>query len=47
MAIFNDKDEDNSKSLDEAISKIPRVEELRYKPKVYNEEVGEKIVKML
>jgi len=46
VAIFNDKDENNSKSLEKTISEIPGIEKLKYKPKVYNQEVGEDIVKM-
>jgi len=43
---FNDKDEDNSRSLEKAIEEIPGIKTLRYKPQVNNEEVGEEIVKM-
>ncbi len=46
IAIFNDKDENNSKSLNKTISEIPGIEKLKYKPRVYNQEVGEKIVKL-
>jgi len=46
VAIFNDKDEKNSKALQNTISKIPGIETLKYKPVVYNQEVGEEIVKM-
>lgn len=46
IAIFNDKDEENSKSLEKTISEISGIELLKYAPKVYNHEVGEEIVKM-
>ncbi len=46
VAIFNDKDENNSKALERIIVEIPGIETLKYRPKVYNQEVGEEIVKM-
>jgi len=46
VAIFNDKDEKNSKVLEKVISKIPGIETLKYKPQVCNQEIGEEIVKM-
>ena len=46
VALFNDKDEKNSRSLEKAINELPGIETLRYKPQVENEEVGEDIVKM-
>lgn len=46
VAIFNDKDENNSKTLRVTINNIPGIETLRYKPQVYNKEVGGEIVKM-
>jgi len=46
VAIFNDKDEKNSKEIERTISEIPGIEKLKYKPQVYNQEVGEEIVKM-
>jgi len=46
LAIFNDKDEKNSKALEQTIAEISGIEKLRYKPQVYNQEVGEEIVKM-
>lgn len=46
VAIFNDKDEKNSKVLEKTIAEIPGIETLKYKPQVYNREVGEEIVKM-
>lgn len=46
VAMFNDKDEDNCKSLEEAITNIPNVDKLKHPPVVHNEEVGEELVKM-
>jgi three-Cys-motif partner protein len=46
VTIFNDKNSDNSKSLEGAIELLPGIEKLKYKPSVENEEVGEKIVAM-
>src|SRR5438309_8072018 len=46
VTLFNDKDEDNSRSLEQAIKDLPGVEKLKYKPDVMNEDVGTKIVKM-
>lgn len=45
VAMFNDVDADNSESLERSIGEISGIETLRYKPMVYNEEVGEDIVK--
>jgi three-Cys-motif partner protein len=46
VTLFNDKDEDNSRSLEQALKDLPGVEKLKYKPDVMNEDVGTKIVKM-
>lgn len=46
VAIFNDKDEKNSKDLQNTIAEIPGIETLKNKPMVHNQEVGEEIVKM-
>ncbi len=46
ITIFNDKDEKNSKELEKTISEIPGIKQLKYKPKVYNQEVGDEIVKL-
>lgn len=46
VAIFNDKDENNCKTLQESIAEIPGIDTLRFKPEVHNEEVGDEIVKM-
>ncbi|HKC64208.1 MAG TPA: three-Cys-motif partner protein TcmP [Pyrinomonadaceae bacterium] len=44
VTFFNDVDSDKSRSLETAINSLPGVETLKYRPKVNNEEVGEKIV---
>jgi len=46
VAIFNDKDEKNSNVLENTIAEIPGINKLKYKPLVYNQEVGEEIVMM-
>ena len=45
VTIFNDKDEENSKSLENAIAELPGIEKLKHKPTVYSGEVGEEVVK--
>ncbi|HJX66682.1 MAG TPA: three-Cys-motif partner protein TcmP [Polyangia bacterium] len=42
---FNDRDANNSQSLETAIKALPGIERLRYQPVVRNHEVGETIVK--
>ncbi len=46
VTIFNDKDEDNSQSLETAIKELPGVETLKYRPVISAREVGTEIVKM-
>lgn len=46
VSIFNDKDENNTQSLQEAIKNLPGIETLKYQPEVHNREVGTEIVKM-
>jgi three-Cys-motif partner protein len=46
VTIFNDKDENYANALEKTIAEIPRIEMLKYKPQIYNQEVGEEIVKM-
>jgi len=46
VTLFNDKDSNNTRTLSQAIESIPDITSLKYKPEVYNEEVGEEIVKM-
>ena len=46
VCMFNDKDEQNVRSLEEIIKELPVFKKLKHKPKVYNQEVGTEIVKM-
>ena len=45
VTIFNDKNSDHSRSLEQEIRQLPGIEHLRYPPKVFNHEVGTEIVK--
>lgn len=47
VAVFNDKDLDNVRSLSAAIDTISGINTLKYKPDVINNEVGEDLVKEL
>ena len=47
VTIFNDLDQNNSKTLEEEIAKLPGIETLKYKPQVMNETVGQKIIDQL
>ena len=44
VTIFNDKNEDYSYSLQQAINAVPGIEKLKYRPTVRNYEVGNEIV---
>lgn len=44
VAIFNDKDEDNSQELEKTIAEIKDIGSLTFEPQVWNQEVGENIV---
>jgi three-Cys-motif partner protein len=46
VTVFNDKDEDNSRSLEQVINGLPGIEKLKHKPRMMNEEVGANIVEM-
>jgi three-Cys-motif partner protein len=46
VAIFNDVDPNNTRSLQIAIKAIPNVETLKHEPQVFNEEVGEEIARI-
>lgn len=46
VTLFNDADSNNTHQLEEYIQSIPEVEKLRYKPQVWNQEVGENIVQL-
>lgn len=43
--IFNDKDEENVRSLEKAIAELPGIEAIANEPKIWNEEVGDEIAK--
>jgi len=43
VTIFNDKDEQNVRSLETAIGELPNIGKLKYQPNIWNEEVGDKI----
>lgn len=43
VTLFNDKDEINVRSLENAIKELPNIEKLKYKPEIWNQEVGDKI----
>lgn len=45
VALFNDKDQNNSETLKKEIEAIPGIDRLKNKPKVFTGEVGDKIVK--
>lgn len=45
VAIFNDKDEANTRSLETEINRIPGIERLKFRPQVSTGEVGEQLVK--
>ncbi|HUX21802.1 MAG TPA: three-Cys-motif partner protein TcmP, partial [Spirochaetia bacterium] len=45
VSMFNDRDEQNTRNLETAISKIEGIQTLKYRPKVYCAEVGEEIAK--
>lgn len=46
VTIFNDGNSDHSQSLENEINSIIGIEKLKYKPQIYNDEVGTEIVKM-
>lgn len=45
VSVFNDVNGNNTRSLEEAIQKMPGIDKLIYKPTVLNEEVGSEMVK--
>ena len=47
VAVFNDVNSDSSQSLQKAIDELPNIGSLKYKPKVYNEEVAITLSKSL
>lgn len=46
VTVFNDKDEANAHSLTQAVSALPGIDQLTYKPQIRRQEVGTEIVKM-
>jgi len=46
VTLFNDKDSDNARGLENAIGQLPGIEKLKYKPQVQNQEVGTEIVQL-
>jgi three-Cys-motif partner protein len=46
QTIFNDKDENNTKSLENAIHKLPGIGTLKYPPMIRHAEIGTEIVKL-
>jgi three-Cys-motif partner protein len=44
VAIFNDKDENNTRSLEECINKLPGIKKLKHEPRIRTGEVGAEIV---
>jgi three-Cys-motif partner protein len=46
ITIFNDKDSEAAKSLEQAIHSLPRVDKLKYAPEVFNFEIGDEIADM-
>lgn len=47
VTIFNDLDQNNTRTLEEEIAKIPGIEKLKFKPLVMNEIVGQNIINSL
>jgi three-Cys-motif partner protein len=45
VAVFNDKDEANTASLEAEINKIPGIERLKFKPEISTGEVGENLIR--
>ncbi len=47
VGIFNDRDQENVRSLEAALTALPGYETLKYKPQIFHGEVGNGIVKKL
>jgi three-Cys-motif partner protein len=43
LTVFNDKDDQNTRTLDEEIKRLPGYADLKHKPEVWNQEVGDNI----
>jgi three-Cys-motif partner protein len=46
VTLFNDRDDNNVQNLQNAINSLPGIEKLKYKPKIWNREVGSEMVKL-
>lgn len=46
VTLFNDKDAENVGELEKAISELPGIEKMKYKPQIANQEVGTEIVQL-
>ena len=46
VTIFNDKDLENANSLKTLIAQLNGIDKLKYKPAIYNEEVGDEVAKI-
>jgi len=46
VTLFNDKDNNNTQTLENEIKKIPGIDTLKYQPQIMNNEVGSEIVRM-
>jgi len=46
VSVFNDKDSESVKSLETAISNLPGIQKLKYRPVIFNNEVGSEMVKL-
>ncbi|MDJ0555899.1 MAG: three-Cys-motif partner protein TcmP [Microcoleaceae cyanobacterium MO_207.B10] len=46
ITIFNDKNSNNTESLQQAINSLPNIKTLKYQPQFLNTEVGEEIIKV-
>lgn len=47
VAVFNDKDEENVRSLKKAIDELPGIEKIKHRPAIMNHEVGDAIAAIL
>jgi len=46
VTVFNDKDENNTKSLQKDINNIKNISSLKYKPEIYTDKVGDNFLEM-
>jgi three-Cys-motif partner protein len=47
VTIFNDRDQNNTQTLQEEISKLPGIDKLKYHPQIMNEVIGQEIIDAL